>query len=39
MFFGCKLYLIINDKEAIIALEMTRGNVDNRSALRDLTED
>lgn len=38
-FFGFKLHLIINEKGEIMALEMTRGNVDDRSPVLDLTRD
>ena len=30
-FYGCKLYLIINDKGEILSFYLTKGNVDDRN--------
>jgi len=37
-FYGFKLHLIINEKGDIIALKMTKGNVDDRTPVPDLTK-
>lgn len=37
-FYGFKLHLIINEKGEIIALKMTKGNVDDRTPVPDLTK-
>lgn len=37
-FYGFKLHLIINEKGEIIALKMTKGNVDDRNPVHDLTK-
>ena len=38
-FYGFKLHLIINEKGEFIALKMTKGNVDDRVPVLDLTKD
>jgi hypothetical protein len=38
-FYGFKLHLVINEKGQIIALKLTRGNVDDRTPVPDLTKD
>ena len=38
-FYGFKLHLVINGKGEFIALKMTRGNVDDRTPVPDLTKD
>ena len=38
-FYGFKLHLIINEKGEFIALKMTKGNVDDRVPVPDLTKD
>lgn len=38
-FFGFKLHLIINEKGEFIALKMTKGNVDDRAPVPELTKD
>jgi len=37
-FYGFKLHLVINEKGQIIALKMTKGNVDDRVPVPELTE-
>ena len=37
-FYGFKLHLIINDKRQIVAVKITPGNVDDRSALEPMTK-
>jgi len=37
-FYGFKLHLIINEKGEIVALKMTKGNVDDRTPVPDLTK-
>ena len=36
-FYGFKLHLVINEKGEFIALKMTKGNVDDRVPVLDLT--
>jgi hypothetical protein len=36
-FYGFKLHLIINEKGQLIALKMTKGNVDDRILVPELT--
>ena len=38
-FYGFKLHLVINEKGEFIALKMTKGNVDDRVPVHDLTRD
>jgi hypothetical protein len=38
-FFGFKLHLIINEKGEFIALKITKGNVDDRTPVIELTKD
>lgn len=38
-FYGFKLHLVINEKGEFIALKMTKGNVDDRVPVLDLTRD
>ena len=38
-FYGFKLHLVINEKGEFIALKMTKGNVDDRVPVPDLTDD
>ena len=38
-FYGFKLHLIINEKGEFMALKMTKGNVDDRVPVTDLTKD
>jgi len=38
-FYGFKLHLIINEKGEFIALKMTKGNVDDRVPVPELTQD
>ena len=38
-FYGFKLNLVINEKGEFIALKMTKGNVDDRVPVPDLTRD
>ena len=38
-FYGFKLHLVINEKGEFIALKMTKGNVDDRVPVPDLTKD
>jgi len=38
-FYGFKLHLIINEKGEFIALKVTKGNVDDRVPVLDLTKD
>lgn len=38
-FYGFKLHLVINEKGEIIALKLTKGNVDDRAPVPDLTKD
>ena len=38
-FYGFKLHLVINEKGEFIALKMTKGNVDDRAPVPDLTKD
>lgn len=38
-FYGFKLHLIINEKGEFIALKMTKGNVDDRTPVIELTKD
>jgi len=38
-FFGFKLHLIINEKGELIAFKLTKGNVDDREPVPDLTQD
>jgi hypothetical protein len=37
-FYGFKLHLIINEKGEFIALKMTKGNVDDRVPVLELTK-
>jgi len=37
-FYGFKLHLVINNKGSIMALKMTRGNVDDRIPVQELTK-
>ena len=37
-FYGFKLHLIINERGEIIALKMTKGNVDDRTPVPELTK-
>ena len=37
-FYGFKLHLVINNKGEIMALKMTRGNVDDRIPVPELTK-
>ncbi len=37
-FYGFKLHLIINEKGQFIALKMTKGNVDDRIPVPELTD-
>ena len=38
-FYGFKLHLVINEKGEFIALQMTKGNVDDRIPVPCLTKD
>jgi transposase len=38
-FYGFKLHLIINEKGEIVSLKLTRGNVDDRAPVSQLTKD
>lgn len=38
-FYGFKLHVIINEKGEFVALKMTKGNVDDRVPVTDLTKD
>ena len=38
-FYGFKLHLVINEKGEIIALKITKGNVDDRDPVPELTKD
>ena len=38
-FYGFKLHLIINERGEFVALKLTKGNVDDRSPVDDLTKD
>lgn len=38
-FYGFKLHLIINEKGEFIALKITKGNVDDRTPVMELTKD
>lgn len=38
-FYGFKLHVIINEKGEIVALKLTKGNVDDRTPVPDLTKD
>lgn len=38
-FYGFKLHVIINEKGEIVALKLTKGNVDDRTPVADLTKD
>jgi len=38
-FYGFKLHLVTNEKGEIIALKLTKGNVDDRTPVPDLTKD
>ena len=35
-FYGFKLHMIINDKSEIVAIKITRGNVDDRKAFEEM---
>ena len=37
--YGFKLHLVINEKGEFVALKMTKGNVDDRAHVTDLTKD
>jgi len=37
-FFGFKLHLVINDKGELMAFKLTKGNVDDRKPVPDLTK-
>ena len=37
-FFGFKLHMVINDKGQIMAIKITKGNVDDRVPVQDLTK-
>ena len=37
-FFGFKLHIIINDVSQIIAIKITKGNIDDRKAVAKLTK-
>jgi len=36
-FYGFKLHMIINDKSEIVAIKITKGNVDDRKAFEEMT--
>ena len=38
-FYGFKLHLVINEKGEFIALKMTKGNVDDRVPVPEITKD
>ena len=37
-FFGFKLHMVINDVGQIIAIKITKGNVDDRTPVAELTK-
>ena len=37
-FFGFKLHMIINDVDQIMAIKITKGNIDDRTSVTDLTK-
>ena len=37
-FFGFKLHMIINDVGQIMAIKITKGNIDDRTPVPDLTK-
>ena len=37
-FYGFKLHLVINEKGEFVALKMTKGNVDDRAHVPELTK-
>ena len=37
-FFGFKLHMIINDVDQIMAIKFTKGNIDDRTPVVELTK-